>query len=113
MYRPDLKKHITRRKMDISFVPATKVTNPQVIPGSKPRYITGYNALALVNLLYYGAKGLSHIEFLRNRGGYRLSAYIHELRKDYGLNITDEWVSKDDVRFKRYFLADKIIIIIK
>lgn len=33
-------------------------------------------------------------------------SYIRELR-DKGINVLDEWVSKDDVRYKRYWIEDK------
>lgn len=33
-------------------------------------------------------------------------SYIRELR-DKGINVLDEWVSKDDVRYKRYWIEDE------
>ena len=73
-------------------------------------YVSGREAQALLALVIKNKQGLTHIDFQLNfRGGYRLGAYIHLLRKV--LNIeTVKHKTGDGIRFATYYLRDKLKI---
>ena len=52
-------------------------------------------------------KPLSGLTCLKIGGGIRLSAIIYDLKKE-GYVFTDEWVIKEDVKYKEYTLKGKI-----
>jgi hypothetical protein len=77
------------------------------------KYFTGRNAQALIQLYLNGTEGLSHLEFQRDGGGYRLSAAIYDLIHESGLVINMEWETVESTgrRYKRYRLGSAINIL--
>lgn len=50
-------------------------------------------------------KSITALEALNLYGCFRLSAHIHTLRHEEGMNIATEWVVKNRKRFAKYSLV--------
>ena len=61
--------------------------------------------LANIRKHLQGGRSLTALDALNLYGCFRLSAHIHTLRHEEGMNISTEWATSNGKRFAKYTLV--------
>lgn len=73
--------------------------------------VKGREAETIIALVEAGSRGITSLDASRAGWAYRLAAYIHRLKTDYGISIETRRESHDGGSHGRYFLRTAVEIL--